>query len=60
MKRFIATLNDGSFINVPATRMEITEGESIIVYNGNDLVAYVAIGFALAARIEDKKDDCNG
>ena len=57
MKRFIATLNDGSFINVPATRMEITAGESIFVYNDDDLVSYVAIGFALAARIEDRKDD---
>lgn len=59
MKRFIATLNDGSFINVPATRMEITE-DSIVAFDGKELVAYADIGFALAARIEDRKEECNG
>jgi hypothetical protein len=59
MKRFIPVLNDGSFINIPATRMEISE-DAIIAYNGSDVVAYADIGFALAARIEDRKDDCNG
>ena len=56
MKRFIATLNDGSFINVPATRMEITE-DRITAYDGNDVVAYADIGFTLAARIDDRKDE---
>lgn len=59
MKRFIAILNDGSFINVPATRMEMTE-DSIIAYDGKEIVAYADIGFALAARIEDRKEDGNG
>ena len=59
MKRFIAILNDGSFVNVPATRMEILE-DNIMAYNGNELVAYADIGFTLAAHISDRKDDSNG
>lgn len=50
MLRFVAILNDGSFINVPATRMEI-EGDSIIAYDGENIVAYADIGFTLSARI---------
>lgn len=59
MKRFIAILNDASFINVPATRMEINE-ESIFAYDGNELVAYVDIGFTLSAHISDRKEEANG
>ena len=58
MKRFVAIFNDGSFLNIPATRMEIT-GESIIAYNGDDVVAYADIGFTLAAHIVDRKDENN-
>lgn len=59
MKRFIAILNDASFINVPATRMEINE-DNIFAYDGNEVVAYVDIGFTLSAHISDRKDDGNG
>ena len=59
MKRFIAVLNDGSFINVIATRMEIKDN-SIFAYDGNEVVAYADIGFTLAARLDDRKDDGNG
>lgn len=59
MKRFIAILNDGSFINVPATKMDIKE-DNIVAYSGNDIVAYADIGFTLAAHISDRKDDHNG
>ena len=58
MKRFVAIFNDGSFVNIPATRMEIT-GETIIAYNGDDVVAYADIGFTLAAHIGDRKDENN-
>jgi hypothetical protein len=57
MKRFIAVLNDGSFINVPATRMEIKD-ESILVYDGTEVVVYADVGFTLSAYISDRKDDC--
>ena len=56
MKRFIAILNDGSFVNVPATRMEIKE-DGIIAYDGDDIVAYADIGFTLTAHISDRKED---
>lgn len=59
MKRFIAVLNDGSFINVPATRMEVVN-DSIIAYDGNTTVAYADIGFTLTAHISDRKDESNG
>lgn len=59
MRRFIAILNDGSFINVPATKMVITD-DNIIAYNGNEVVAYADIGFTLTAHIRDRKDDENG
>ncbi len=59
MKRFIAILNDGSFINVPATRMEIRD-DSIFVYDGNAVVAYVDTGFTLTAHVSDRKDENSG
>lgn len=59
MKRFIAILNDGSFINVPATRMAISE-ETIVAFDGECPVAYVDVGFTLTAHLSDRKDDGNG
>lgn len=59
MKRFIAILNDGSFINVPATRMKIEEC-NITAYDGDELVAYVDVGFTLTAHISDRKEESNG
>ena len=55
MKRFIAILNDGSFVNVPATRMEI-KGDEIIAYDRDQVVAYADKGFTLTAHISDRKD----
>ena len=55
MKRFIAILNDGSFVNVPATRMDITD-DNIIAYDGDEVVAYADIGFTLTAHISDRKE----
>lgn len=50
MKRFIAVLNDGSFINISASRMELTE-DIITVYDGNELVAYLDTSAVIAAHI---------
>ena len=55
MKRFIAILNDGSFVNVPATRMEI-QGDEIIAYEDDQVVAYADKGFTLVAHIGDRKE----
>jgi hypothetical protein len=59
MKRFIAIMNDGSFINVPATKMEL-EDNAIIVRDGENLVAFLDVSVVLCAHISEKKDECNG
>lgn len=56
MKRFAATLNDGAYINVEATRMELTE-IAVIAYNGNEPVAYIDLGAVISAHISGKERD---
>ena len=53
MKRFIAQLNDNSYVNVPADRMEI-EDNAIYVRNGQELVAYLDTSCVLIAHISEK------
>lgn len=55
MKKFTAQLNDGSFINVPATKMEMADN-ALMVYNGSDLVAFVDTSAVLSAHISDRKE----
>lgn len=57
MKRFTTTLNDGSFINVEATRMELTE-IAIIVWKENEPVAYIDIGAVISAHISERGATC--
>ena len=57
MKRFTATLNDGSFINVEATRMELTE-IAIIVWKENEPVAYIDLGAVISAHISERGAAC--
>lgn len=59
MKRFIAIMNDGSFINIPATKMEM-EDNALIVYDGDSVVAYVDVSIVLCAHISERKDECRG
>ena len=54
MKRFFAVMNDGSSINVQATRME-KEENSILVWDGNNLVAYIDVSSVIYAHICEKK-----
>lgn len=57
MKRFVATLNDGSFINVPATRMFIDdEKNAIVVLDENELVAFIDTSAVISAHIGERKD----
>lgn len=57
MKRFVAALNDGSFINIPATRMTIdNERNAIIVWDGNELVSYVETSAVISAHIGERKE----
>ena len=53
MKKFTATMSDGSFINVEATRMELVE-DMIRVYDKAELVAVVDIGAVLQAHISER------
>lgn len=53
MKRFTATMNDGSFINVEATRMELQDN-MILVYDNAKLVAVVDISAVLQAHISER------
>lgn len=53
MKRFAAQLNDGSFINTKADRMEICEN-LIYAYDADQLVALVDISAVVSAHISEK------
>lgn len=55
MKRFIAILNDQSYVNVPATRMEMVDN-AIRVWNGDELVAFIDVSVILSAHISERKD----
>lgn len=55
MKRFTAALNDGGYVSVTATRME-KEENAILVWNGDELVAYIDVSVILSAHISERKD----
>lgn len=56
MKRFVALLNDGSFFNTYADRMELNEN-TLYVYWENDLVGLVDIAVLLSARLDIVQED---
>ena len=53
MTKFIAQLNDHSYINTPADRM-IKEDNMLYAYNGNDLVAAVEISAVIAVYLSER------
>ena len=53
MKKFTATLNDGAYINVEGTKMEL-EDNAIRVYEGNNLVAFIDTGAVISAHISER------
>jgi hypothetical protein len=53
MKRFTAQLNDGSFVNVQADKMEVKDN-AIWVTDGQELVAYVDISCVLCAHVSER------
>ena len=55
MTKFIAQLNDHSYINTPADRM-IKEDNMIYAYNAGELVAAVEISAVIAAHLSEKGD----
>lgn len=60
MKRFIATLNGESYINIPADRMAYSpDTNMIMVYNGQALVACVDVSAVLTAHISEETPERN-
>lgn len=56
MKRFIATLNGESYINIPADRMVFNQDTNLVmVYNGQALVACVDVSVVITAHTSDKE-----
>ena len=53
MKRFTATLNDMSFINTAADRMEVSDN-MLYVYDGSQLVALVELSAIITAHISER------
>lgn len=55
MKRFVATLNDMSYINTIADRMEVKEN-MVYAYDGPELVALVEVSAVVSAHISERSD----
>lgn len=55
MKKFYATLSDGSYINVFADELKL-QNDAIQAYSGGHLVAFVDIGCLLYCRLDDSHD----
>ena len=53
MKRFTATLNDMSFINTAADRMEVSDN-MLYVYDDSQLVALVEVSAIITAHISER------
>lgn len=53
MKKFTATMNDGSFINVEATRMELVEN-MIHVFCNDEFIAVVDTSAVLYAYVGER------
>lgn len=54
--RFVATLNDGSFVNVRADRMEAFDN-MLYVYSGEKLVALVEVTAVISAHLSERGDE---
>lgn len=54
MKRFVATFNDGSFLNIPADRMEVRENAFILVWLNAQLAAVIDIAGIVGAYMSEK------
>lgn len=60
MKRFIATLNGESYINIPADRMVFNQDTNLVmVYNGQAFVACVDVSAVITAHISEETPERN-
>ena len=55
----MTTLSDGSYMNIPADRMDLKDN-MLLVWNGEQLVAAVDISCVMHARIDRKEAKANG
>lgn len=53
MTRFIAQLNDGSFVNILADEMKMGDN-CITVFRDGKLVAFLDVGVVLTAHLSEK------
>lgn len=53
MRKFVAQINDGGFVNIDADRMTF-DGEYIVVKRGDETVAVLDINVVLMAHISEK------
>ena len=53
MRLFVASLNDGSFVNIKADKMEVIDN-MLYVKDGNNLVAIIDLSAIVAAYLSDK------
>lgn len=61
MKKFIAQLNDNSFINIYADEMKLDDGY-ITVYHSGNLVAFLDVSTVLCAYLSEmvvSKNECS-
>lgn len=56
MKRFVAIFNDGSYMNIPADRMETRDNAFILVWKEHEQVAVVDICGIISAHMSEKGD----
>lgn len=55
MKRFVAELNDNSYVNITADRM-VLEDDTIRVFCEGELVAFLDISCVLIARMDERNE----
>lgn len=55
MTKLVVTLNDGSYINVPADRMEM-QGDFLLGWLGKELVAVVELTAIITAKLSRKEE----
>lgn len=56
MKRFVAQINDGSYVNINADRM-VLEDNALRVYCGGELVAFLDVSCVLTAKMADRNEN---
>lgn len=56
MTRFVCTMNDGDYINVPADKMQIQNETMVCAYCNGALVAMVDIAAVVCARLSEPTD----